>query len=170
MDQSTAEAVVDELRVHGFPSHGIRIVTAPETLAAPPPAGIVVPASFEDQFERDLAAIGASKYEADSYLAAVRRGRALVYATGSEQQAAEAVEIMNEYDPQELEEFLTAGATNGVTDRSKQSSEVTGTGPLGSIHPEPRLPESQVTIGAHETSYTSHASRSKKEGARIFSW
>jgi hypothetical protein len=47
---------------------------------------------------------------------------------------------------------------------------VTGTSDLGTINPESRLPESKVTIGEHEHSYTTHSSRSKTEGARVFAW
>jgi hypothetical protein len=89
----------------------------------------------------------------------------MVFASGSRQQASEALTIMNEFGALELDAF--AGPETG---HLAGKAEVTGTGDLGTVNPEPKLPESNVTIGEHEHTYTSHASRSKSEGARIFTW
>jgi hypothetical protein len=110
--------------------------------------------------------MGVTDIESGAYLSAMRNGRVLVYATGSAKQVAEAATIMNEYSAIEIDECLnTNGASNG-----NGSNGAIKTTDMGKINPESRLPESQVTIGAHETSYTTHSSRSKKEGARVFSW
>jgi hypothetical protein len=162
-DASVAEAVVGSLRAHGFPSSGIRMVSVPKGASA---NGLN---DFGPDFAkdmRDLRAMGISEYEMGAYLSAVRRGSVLVYATGSAAKADEAVTIMNEYGALEVDEL--AGV--GVGAASRPASGAAKITDMGTINPESRLPESQVTIGAHEKSYTSHSSRVKKEGARVFSW
>ena len=147
-----ADAVVDSLRAHGIPPNGIRVITAPNGMAGN---------GFGTGFTKDLKTMGVSEYEAKAYLEGLGRGNVLVYTTGNRQQAAEALTIMNEFAALEIDAFAMAG---------QSKSSVTGKGDLGTINPESRLPESQVTIGEHEHKYTSHASRSKNEGARVFSW
>lgn len=147
-----ADAVVDSLRSHGIPSKDIRVVTAPQGADGN---------GFGSGFRTELAAMGVPEYEASAYLSGLGRGSAMVFATGSRTQASEALTIMNEFGALELDAFV--GSETGGT-------AVTGTGDLGTVNPEPKLPESTVTIGEHEHSYTSHASRSKSEGARIFTW
>jgi hypothetical protein len=159
---SAAEAVVGSLRAHGFPSSGIRIVSAPKGTSIDSSVG-----DFGPGFSKDLRAIGVGEHESGAYLSAVQRGHFLVYATGSVQQTDEAVRVMDEFAALEIEEF--AGVGVGTAAGGKNGIDLKTTD-MGTINPESRLPESQVTIGAHETSYTSHASRAKKEGARVFSW
>jgi len=154
---SVADAVVDSLRAHGIPSNGIRVITAPNGM---------VGNGFTTGFTKEMKTMGVSEYETRAYLDGLADGNVLVYATGSRQQAAEALTIMNEFAALEIDAFATVGP--GTVRQSR--GPVTGKGDLGTINPEPRLPESQVTIGEHEHKYTSHASRSKTEGARIFSW
>ena len=162
-DAVVAEAVVDSLRAHGFPSSGIRVVAAPNSASASSlgsETGInsgFNGGNFATRVAKDLRAIGATEYESNAYLAGLRRGNVLVYATGSRSQADQAVTVMNGYSALEIEEFATAGARVEKTD-------------FGTINPESRLPESNLTVGAHEKSYTSHSSRSKAEGARVFAW
>jgi hypothetical protein len=152
-----ADSVVDSLRAHGIPSNGIRVISSTNGTKSD---------GFGAGFATELSAMGVSEYEKEAYLAGLRRGNVLVFATGSRQQAAEALTIMNEFAALEIDAFATAGV--GKTGAGKAA--VTGTGDLGTINPEPKLPESPVTIGEHEHSYTSHASRSKTEGARVFTW
>lgn len=162
-DEVVAEAVVDSLRAHGFPSGGIRVVAAPSTASAASlgsETGINTGfnnGNFATSVGKDLRAMGVTEYESNAYLAGLRRGNVLIYATGSKSQANQAVIVMNEYSALEIEEFATVGARVEKTD-------------LGTINPESRLPESNLTVGAHEKSYTSHSSRSKTEGARVFAW
>ena len=164
-DAVVAEAVVDSLRAHGFPSSSIRVVTAPGTASAASlgsETGINKSfngGNFAASVAKDLRAMGVTDYESDAYLAGLRRGNVLIYATGSKSQANQAVIVMNEYSALEIEEFATAGAATRVEKTD-----------FGTVNPESRLPESNVTIGAHEKSYTSHSSRSKSEGARVFAW
>lgn len=154
---SIADAVVDSLRAHGFPSKSIRVITAPNGMAGN---------GFGTGFTKDMKTMGVSEYEAKAYLDGLAGGNVLVYATGNRQQAAEALTIMNEFAALEIDAFVTVGQSTV----RQSNGPVTGKGDLGTINPEPRLPESQVTIGEHEHKYTSHASRSKTEGARVFSW
>jgi hypothetical protein len=177
-DASIAEAVVDSLRAHGFPSNGIRVVAAPHgTMNGSNGAGSNGSKSdgagdFITLFSKDQRAIGVPEAASSAYLSALRQGNALVYATGTRQQATEAVTIMDEFAAIEIEAIAgsaPSGARSGGF-RSDGKTPVTGSSDLGTINPEGRLPESQVTIGEHEHSYTTHASRAKKEGARVFSW
>ena len=167
-DAVVAEAVVDSLRAHGFPSSSIRVVAAPGTASVASlgsETGINTGfnnGNFATGVTKDLRAMGATEYESNAYLAGLHRGNVLVYATGSKSQANQAVAVMNQYSALEIEEFATAGV-------SASSAPVEKTD-LGTINPESRLPESNLTVGAHEKSYTSHSSRSKSEGARVFAW
>ena len=168
-DASIAEAVVDSLRAHGFPSNGIRVVAAPHgTMNGS--NGKNGTDDFITLFSKDQRAIGVPESDSSSYLSALRRGNALVYATGTHQQTAEAVTIMDEFAAIEIEAMAGSGVAGSSSLRVNGKAPVTGTSDLGTINPERKLPESQVTIGEHEHSYTTHASRAKKEGARVFSW
>jgi hypothetical protein len=167
-DAVVAEAVVDSLRAHGFPSSGIRVIAAPKNefvASLGDETGInngFAGGNFATGVIKDLRAIGATEYESNAYLGGLHRGNVLVFATGSTSQADQAVAVMNEYSALEIEEFATVGAA--VSSASVEKTD------LGTINPESRLPESNVTIGAHEKNYTSHSSRSKTEGARVFAW
>jgi hypothetical protein len=158
-DALVAEAVVDGLRAHGFPPKGIRTVAKPAAVNGATSTGAI---DFASALNRDLRSMGASEYECGAYLDGLQRGNVLVFASGTHEQADAATHVMNEFNAVEIEEFATVGA--------KSPSSPIEKGDLGTINPESRLPESQITIGAHEKSYTSHSSRSKKEGARVFSW
>jgi hypothetical protein len=172
-DASIAEAVVDSLRAHGFPSNGIRVVAAPHgTMNGSNRTGSNGSDDFITLFSKDQRGIGVPESDSSAYLSALRKGNALVYATGTHQQAAEAVTIMDEFAAIEIEAVAGSGPMGaGVGGlRPDGKAPVAGSSDLGTINPEGRLPESQVTIGEHEHSYTTHASRAKKEGARVFSW
>jgi hypothetical protein len=145
-----ADAVVDSLRAHGIPSNGIRVITTTNGRTSD---------GFVPGFKKEMKTMGASDQEAQAYLTAMGSGNVLVFATGNKLQASEALRIMNEFAALEIDAFA-----------GERKAPLTGKGALGSIHPESRLPESTVTIGEHEHTYTSHASRSKNEGARVFTW
>lgn len=151
-----ADAVVDSLRAHGIPRNGIRVITAPNGNAGD---------GFGTGFTKDMKTMGVSEFEVNAYIEGLGRGNVLVYATGNRQQASEALTIMNEFAALEIDAFVSDGPT-----KSARTGKGGLTTDMGTIDPEPRLPESTVTIGQHEHKYTSHASRSKTEGARVFSW
>ena len=177
-DASIAEAVVGSLRAHGFPSNGIRVVAAPHGTmnglngSGSKGTGSKDSGDFITLFSKDQRAMGVPESDSSAYLSAIHRGNALVYATGTRDQAAEAITIMDEFAAIEIEAVAGSGPIGtGVGGlRPDGKAPVTGSSDLGTINPEGRLPESQVTIGEHEHSYTTHASRAKKEGARVFSW
>ncbi|HTJ30005.1 MAG TPA: hypothetical protein VL346_05875 [Acidobacteriaceae bacterium] len=148
-----ADAVVDSLRAHGVPSNGIRVLTAPKDRAGD---------GFGTGFQREMQTMGISDRESRAYLSGLTGGSAMVFVTGNRQQTSEALTIMNEFGALELDAFANRDSGNKAV--------VTGAGELGTVNPEPKLPESTVTIGEHEHKYTTHASRSKTEGARIFTW
>ena len=155
-----ADAVVDSLRAHGIPSQDIRVITAPSGMAGD---------GFGNGFIQDMKAMGVSEFESKVYLEGLGRGSVMVFASGSRMQASEALTVMNEFGAMELDAFAGPNPSMG-TKQSYGDAPITGNGDLGTINPEPKLPESNVTIGEHEHTYTSHASRSKTEGARIFTW
>lgn len=140
----TAEAVVDALRANGLPSNGIRTLSKPAAL--PVDSSTSKPSvDFAAALARDLRAMGASQFECDSYLAGVRRGNVLIFASGSRAQADTAMSVMNAYDPIEMEEFADAAP----------SAAAVGQGEVGAR-------ESNVLKTEEE--------RVRSEGARIFSW
>ena len=59
---------------------------------------------FEVDLMRALASIGATKGQSQSYVEALRRGGALVFATGSDQRVEAAAEIMNRHGAMDVEE------------------------------------------------------------------
>jgi peptidoglycan hydrolase-like protein with peptidoglycan-binding domain len=140
----TADAVADALRANGIPSNGIRIL-------AKPPAQSVDSATstptidFAAALAQDLRSMGATDRECEAYLAGVRQGNVLVFATGSSAQAETAISVMNAYEPIEIEEF--AGAVPAAV--GVQGKEV--------------APHDSISLGSDQA-------RAKTEGARVFSW
>jgi hypothetical protein len=59
---------------------------------------------FEVDLSRELARIGATKAESQVYVAGLRRGGALVFATGEDEQVDAAADIMNRHGATEIEE------------------------------------------------------------------
>ena len=140
-----ANSVADALRAHGFPPNGIRIVSKPVDMPVQSPTS--TPAvDFAARIAEDLRSMGATDSESHAYLAGVRRGNALVFATGSHSQAETAIGVMNAYHPVVLDEFAGAAppAAPGI-----QGKEI-----------EPHDP----------ISLKSGQARAKTEGARVFSW
>jgi len=147
-----ADAVVDSLGAHGIPGNGVRVITAPNGMAGN---------GFGSGFTEELRSMGATDADARAYLSGLGRGSVMVFVTGNRQQTATALTIMNEFGALEVDSIPAADTGRAA---------VTGAGALGTVNPESRLPESNVTIGEHEHKYTTHASRSKTEGARLFTW
>jgi hypothetical protein len=143
-DAGTADSVVDALRANGIPSNGIRILTKPigssvESATSTPSV------DFAAALTQDLRSLGATESECDAYMAGVRRGNVLVFATGSSAQAETAISVMNAYEPIEIEEFATAA---------------------------PALPGVHAgEAGGHEgIRLKTEESRAQSEGARVFYW
>ena len=139
-----ADAVVDALHANGIPSNGIRTLSKPS--AMPVDSATSTPAvDFAAALAQDLSSMGATDRECETYLAGVRRGNVLVFATGSHAQAETAISVMNSYEPIEVEEF--AGAVPA----------------LAGAHGKETAPHDTI-------SFSSDQARAKTEGARIFSW
>lgn len=140
----TADAVLEALRANGIPTNGIRTVSKPVDM--PVESATSTPSiDFAAAFAQDLRSMGATDRESEAYLAGVRRGNVLVFATGSSAQAETAVSVMNAYEPIEIEEF--AGAVPA----------------LSGVHGKEIAAHDNISLGSD------HA-RAKTEGARVFSW
>jgi hypothetical protein len=144
---SVAESVAEALRANAIPSQGIRILTQPVNGASGSAAGN----TFVAKLSQDLRSMGAVDSEIDAYIAAVQRGRALVFATGTLAQADAATAVMNEFGPIEVEEFAGAVASSSGKGVSEAA---TGVGELDT----------------QNISLKEDRMRAKTEGARLFSW
>jgi hypothetical protein len=140
----TADAVLEELRVNGIPSSGIRSITMPlgmttDSVTAMP--GV----DFAAGLSKDLTAMGASAEEAEWYVAGVQRGNVLIFASGTPEEADAAAAVMEEFEPIALEEFA------GVVPASHAA-----------VH--------AGNVTAQAISIKEDRSRAKADGARVFSW
>jgi hypothetical protein len=76
---------------------------------------------FEVDLGRELNKIGATKAETERYVEGLRRGGALVFATGSDEKADAAADIMNRHGAVEVEEgsgpepYLPSAAGDNMT-------------------------------------------------------
>lgn len=106
-DPSTVENVVREIEALGIPRNELRVLDEPHTFEV---TGVMSFArlDFEVHLMRELTRIGATKAEAQAYVDGLRRGGALVFATGSDQEVDRAADIMNRRGAVEIEE--TEGA------------------------------------------------------------
>jgi hypothetical protein len=147
---SVAESVAEALRANAVPSQGIRILTPPANGASGSAIGTTGDA-FVAKLSRDLRSMGAVDGEIDAYIAAVQRGRALVFATGTLAQADAATAVMNEFGPIEVEEFAGAVASSSGKGVSEAAA---GVGELDT----------------QNISLKEDRMRAKTEGARLFSW
>ena len=69
---------------------------------------------FEADLIRELARIGATKAESQVYVEGLRRGGALVFATGSDEKVQAAADIMNRHGAVEMEEASGPGRSYPV--------------------------------------------------------
>jgi len=78
------EDVVREIEALGLPRNEVRVVGEPTTFEV---TGVMSFArlDFEVDLARELTRIGATKAEAEAYIEGLRRGGALVFATGSDE-------------------------------------------------------------------------------------
>ncbi len=100
---SRVDDVVRELEALGFPRKEVRTLTEPATFEV---TGVMSfpRLDFEVDLTRGLTRIGATKAEAQAYLEGLRRGGALVFATGADEKVEAAADIMNRDGAVEIEE------------------------------------------------------------------
>jgi hypothetical protein len=100
---SLVDEVVREIEAHGLPRREVRSLTEPATFEV---TGVMSfpRLDFEVELKRELSRIGATLEEAQAYVEGLRRGGALVFATGSEDDVKTAADIMNRYGAVEIEE------------------------------------------------------------------
>jgi hypothetical protein len=94
---------IREIEALGIPRQEVRSLQEPANFAV---TGIMSfpRLDFETDLTRELTRIGATDPEAHAYLEGLRRGGALVFATGSDEQIALAGRIMNLNGAVEIEE------------------------------------------------------------------
>ena len=102
-DPRIAEDVVREIEGLGFPRNEIRILDEPATFEV---TGVMSFArlDFEVDLLRELTRIGATRAEAEAHIEGLRRGGALVLATGSGEKVDIAAAFMNRRGAVEIEE------------------------------------------------------------------
>jgi len=142
-NRSSADDVVRALEADGFQGNDIRVVSEPADM---PSTGVMSTPhiDFEVALTRDLRAIGATDAHAAEYVAGVRRGGSIVFATGPGDKADAAVAIMNRHRAVEVDEVAGKVRLPGT----------------GQKDPAPD----------RETSVLAGASPSFGSGARLFVW
>jgi hypothetical protein len=97
------DEVVREIEALGIPRKEVRTLTEPATFEV---TGVMSfpRLDFEVDLSRELARIGATKAESQVYVEGLRRGGALVFATGEDEQVDAAADIMNRHGATEIEE------------------------------------------------------------------
>jgi hypothetical protein len=97
------EGVVRGIEALGFPRKEVRTLAEPVAFEV---TGVMSfpRLDFEVELSRELARIGATKAETQVYVEGLRRGGALVFATGADEMVDAAADIMNRYGATELRE------------------------------------------------------------------
>ena len=144
-DAGMVEDVVKEIEALGFPRNEVQVVGEPATFEV---TGVMSfgRLDFEVHLMRELTRIGATKAEAQAYIDGLRRGGALVFATGTDDRVDAAAAVMNRYGAVEIEE------TSG---------------------PEPRVPHAVRDTGSPvltETAVMAGRIRQEGGGACMFVW
>jgi hypothetical protein len=95
--------VVREIETLGFPRKEVRTLEEPANFEV---SGLMSfpRLDFEVHLARALTRIGAAQAEAQAYVEGLRRGGALVFATGSDENVEAAADIMNRRGAVEIEE------------------------------------------------------------------
>ncbi len=136
--------VVREIEVLGFPRNDIRTLNEPASFEV---TGVMSFPRFEFEGDliRELTRIGTPKAEAQNYVEGLRRGGALVFATGSDEGVDAAAQIMNRRGAMEIEE------TSG---------------------PEPQAPGvvRESTTPIRDNLVMSRRAQQSGGGARLFTW
>jgi hypothetical protein len=99
------ENAVTEIEALGFPVQEVRTMTEPASFEV---TGVMSfpRVDFEVDLGRELTRIGATIPETRAYIAGLRRGGALAFATGSDEKVAAAGNIMNRHGAVEVEELI----------------------------------------------------------------
>lgn len=143
-DLGIIENVLHEIEGLGFPRNEVRVLDEPSTFEV---TGVMSfgRLDFEVELRRELIRIGATEAETEAYIDGLRRGGALVFATGSDEKAEAAADIMNRYGALEIEE------TSG---------------------PEPQLPHvvQENAIAPTDTAVMAGRIRQAGGGACLFVW
>ncbi|MGD1092025.1 MAG: hypothetical protein ABSB35_08525 [Bryobacteraceae bacterium] len=102
-NRGVVDDVVREIEALGFPRKEVRTVEEPATFEV---TGLMSfpRLDFEVGLKRALTRIGANKAEAQAYLDGLRRGGALVFATGLDENVEAAADMMNLYGAVEIAE------------------------------------------------------------------
>jgi len=97
------EDVVRDIEALGFPRKEVRTLIEPAAFEV---TGVMSfpRLDFEVELSRELARIGATKAESQVYVGGLRRGGALVFATGADEMVDAAADIMNRHGAAEIEE------------------------------------------------------------------
>jgi len=97
------DSVVREIEALGFPRKEVRTLAEPATFEV---TGVMSfpRLDFEVELTRELTRIGATKAESQAYVEGLRRGWALVFATGSDERVETAADVMNRRGAVEIEE------------------------------------------------------------------
>ena len=95
--------VMREIESLGIPRREVRTIEEPKTFEV---TGVMSFArlDFEVDLIRELTRIGATKAEAQAHVTGLRRGGALVFATGSDEHVRAAAEIMDRHGAVQIEE------------------------------------------------------------------
>ena len=136
--------VVREIEALGFPRREVRTLDEPASFEV---TGVMSfpRLDFEVDLIRELTRIGATKAEAQDYAKGLRRGGALVFATGSNEKVDDAAEMMNRRGAIEVEELIGREPNTGnVTGKNEPS-------------------------GRDDSSQTGRT-RQAGSGARLFAW
>ena len=141
---SVIDDAVREIESLGFPRNEIRTLSEPASFEI---TGVMSfpRLEFEADLIRELTRIGTTNAEAQSYVEGLRRGGALVFATGSDEKVDAAADIMNRRGAVEIEEI------NGL---------------------EPQLPDEvrESTTPIRNNLIMSRRASQSGGGARLFSW
>ena len=100
----SVDEVVRDLEAGGFTRADIRILGEPREMAG---GGVmnISRIDFEVDLTRELTAIGAAEPDAEAYVRGVQRGGVIVFATGSDEKANAAAEMMNRHHAAEVEQL-----------------------------------------------------------------
>jgi hypothetical protein len=100
---SLVDDVVREIEALGFPRKEVRTLEEPKTFET---TGVMSfpRLDFEVDLSRELSRIGATKEEAQAYVAGLRSGGALIFATGSDERVEAAANLMNRHGAVQTEQ------------------------------------------------------------------
>lgn len=112
------DEVVREIEAAGFPRKEIRTLSEPASFDI---TGVMSfpRLDFETELARGLTRIGATEAESAVYVEGLRRGGALIFATGSDESVGTAADIMNRHGAVEIEE--TSGPEPHLPGAARQS-------------------------------------------------